>query len=43
MVLSKRVVAVHGKLDGLGWFADPSLLIPTSLADGPKQAAAYDD
>ena len=27
---------MHGKFDELGRFADPSLLILTSLADGPK-------
>ena len=27
---------MHSKFDGLGRFADPSLLILTSLADGPK-------
>jgi len=40
VVLSKQVVAVHGKLDGMGRFADPSLLILTSLADGPKHGYA---
>jgi DNA-binding PadR family transcriptional regulator len=33
-------VAVHGKFDDLGRFADPSLLILTSLADGPKHGYA---
>ena len=27
---------MHGKFDDLGRFADPSLLILTSLSDGPK-------
>jgi DNA-binding PadR family transcriptional regulator len=31
---------VHGKFDGLGRFADPSVLILTSLADGPKHGYA---
>jgi DNA-binding PadR family transcriptional regulator len=31
---------VHGKLDGLGRFASPWLLILTSLADGPKHGYA---
>jgi DNA-binding PadR family transcriptional regulator len=31
---------VHTKFDGLGRFADPSLLILTSLADGPKHGYA---
>jgi hypothetical protein len=31
---------VQGKLDGLGRFADPWLLILTSLADGPKHGYA---
>jgi DNA-binding PadR family transcriptional regulator len=31
---------VHGKLDGLGRFVDPWLLILTSLADGPKHGYA---
>jgi len=31
---------VHGKFDGFGRFADPSLLILTSLADGPKHGYA---
>jgi DNA-binding PadR family transcriptional regulator len=40
VVLNKREVAVHGKFDDLGRFADPSLLILTSLADGPKHGYA---
>ena len=31
---------MHGKFDGLGRFADPSLLILTSLSDGPKHGYA---
>jgi DNA-binding PadR family transcriptional regulator len=31
---------VHGKFDDLGRFADPSLLILTSLADGAKHGYA---
>jgi DNA-binding PadR family transcriptional regulator len=31
---------VHGKFDELGRFADPSLLILTSLADGPRHGYA---
>jgi DNA-binding PadR family transcriptional regulator len=31
---------VHGKFDGLGRFADPSVLILTSLTDGPKHGYA---
>jgi DNA-binding PadR family transcriptional regulator len=31
---------VHTKFDGLGRFADPSLLILTSLADGSKHGYA---
>ena len=31
---------VHSKLDGLGRFAEPWLLILTSLADGPKHGYA---
>jgi DNA-binding PadR family transcriptional regulator len=31
---------VHGKFHGLGRFADPWLLILTSLADGPKHGYA---
>ena len=34
------MVAVHGKVDDLGRFADPSLLILTSLADSPKHGYA---
>ena len=34
------VMGVHGKFDELGRFADPSLLILTSLADGPKHGYA---
>jgi DNA-binding PadR family transcriptional regulator len=34
------MVRVHGKFDDLGRFADPSLLILTSLADGPKHGYA---
>jgi DNA-binding PadR family transcriptional regulator len=34
------VIRVHGKFDELGRFADPSLLILTSLADGPKHGYA---
>jgi Transcriptional regulator PadR-like family len=33
-------VGVHGKFDDLGRFADPSLLILTSLSDGPKHGYA---
>ena len=33
-------MCVHGKFDDLGRFADPSLLILTSLADGPKHGYA---
>ncbi len=33
-------MGMHGRLDGLGRFADPSLLILTSLADGPKHGYA---
>jgi len=32
---------VHGKFDGLGQFADPSLLILTSLADRLRTATAW--
>ena len=40
-MLSERGVAgVHGKFDGLGRFADPSVLILTSLAGGPKHGYA---
>jgi DNA-binding PadR family transcriptional regulator len=31
---------MNGKFDGLGRFADPSLLILTSLSDGPKHGYA---
>jgi DNA-binding PadR family transcriptional regulator len=31
---------MHGKFDDLGRFADPSLLILTSLCDGPKHGYA---
>src|SRR5690348_8658096 len=31
---------MHGKFDSLGRFADPSLLILTSLSAGPKHAYA---
>ncbi len=31
---------MHGKFDGLGRFTDPSLLIRTSLSDGPKHGYA---
>jgi len=31
---------MHQKFDGLGRFADPSLLILTSLADGPRHGHA---
>ena len=31
---------MHGKFNGLGRFADPSVLILTSLADGPKHGYA---
>jgi DNA-binding PadR family transcriptional regulator len=31
---------VHGKFDSLGRFADPSVLILTSLSDGPKHGYA---
>ena len=34
------MIDVHGKFDGLGRFAEPSLLILTSLADGPKSGYA---
>ena len=39
-MLSERGTGVHGKFDGLGRFADPSVLILTSLADGPKHGYA---
>lgn len=31
---------MHGKFDDLGRFADPSVLILTSLSDGPKHGYA---
>jgi DNA-binding PadR family transcriptional regulator len=31
---------VHGKFDDLGRFSDPSVLILTSLSDGPKHGYA---
>jgi hypothetical protein len=34
------VAGVHGTSDGLGRFADPWLLVLTSLADGPKHGYA---
>ena len=34
------VTGVHGTSDGLGRFAEPWLLILTSLADGPKHGYA---
>ena len=40
MVLSKRVPRVHGAFDGLGRFAEPWLLVLTSLSDGPKHGYA---
>jgi len=33
-------MGVHGEFDGLGQFADPWLLVLTSLADGPKHGYA---
>jgi DNA-binding PadR family transcriptional regulator len=39
-VLSNKAGAVHQKFDDLGRFADPSLLILTSLADGPRHGYA---
>src|SRR5256885_37877 len=39
-VLSIWVVCVHTKFDELGRFADPSVLILTSLAEGPKHGYA---
>ena len=33
-------MCMHGKFDDLGRFADPSLLILTSLSDGPKHGYA---
>src|SRR5258707_4076573 len=38
--MSERVMRVHGKFDDLGRFADPSLLILTSLANGPRHGYA---
>jgi hypothetical protein len=40
VVLSKRVPWVHGAFDGLGRFAEPWLLVLTSLSDGPKHGYA---
>ena len=41
MVLNNfRVVRMHAKFDELGRFADPSVLVLTSLADGPKHGYA---
>ena len=40
MVLNEWGWRVHTKFDGLGRFADPSLLILTSLVDGPKHGYA---
>ena len=34
------MAGVHGKFDGLGRFADPSVLILTSLSGGPKHGYA---
>jgi DNA-binding PadR family transcriptional regulator len=31
---------MNGTLDGLGWLAEPWLLVLTSLADGPKHGYA---
>ena len=39
-MLTSGGTGVHGKFDDLGRFADPSLLILTSLADGPKHGYA---
>jgi DNA-binding PadR family transcriptional regulator len=36
----ERGLCMHGKFDDLGRFADPSLLILTSLADGPRHGYA---
>ena len=36
----ERGLGMHGKFDDLGRFADPSLLILTSLSDGPKHGYA---
>ena len=33
-------MGMHGKFDGLGRFADPSVLILTSLSGGPKHGYA---
>ena len=38
--MSGGLTGVHGKFDGLGRFADPSVLILTSLTDGPKHGYA---
>jgi DNA-binding PadR family transcriptional regulator len=35
-----RGARVHGKFDGLGRFADPSVLILTSLSGGPRHGYA---
>jgi DNA-binding PadR family transcriptional regulator len=40
MVLKTGEVGMHTKFDDLGRFADPSLLILTSLADAPKHGYA---
>jgi DNA-binding PadR family transcriptional regulator len=40
VVLNKRGAGVHGKFDGFGRFADPSVLILTSLSDCPKHGYA---
>jgi DNA-binding PadR family transcriptional regulator len=40
VVLNDRVILVHGKFDDLGRFADPSVLILTSLAGGPQHGYA---
>jgi DNA-binding PadR family transcriptional regulator len=40
VVLTSEVVGVHGKFDDLGRFADPSVLILTSLAGGPRHGYA---
>ena len=40
MLNERGWLGVHGKFDGLGRFADPSVLILTSLADGPKHGYA---
>ena len=36
-------MGTHGKFDGLGRFADPSLLILTSLTGGPKHEGTLAD